>query len=241
MINKEFPITVLLYHQIGEHSDKRANLDCFCYRKEFIKQLNFLKENEIPVITLYEAHQILDSGIEINSPMVVLTFDDGYEDFYHIVYPILIKMNFRAHLYIPAGRINKSSNWMSDSNSYLNLMNNNQTREVANNNVLIGSHSMTHKKLSFLDYNDLKYEVKENKIVLEDIICTEVTDFSYPHGNYDRRVIEEVLLAGYKTAVTCLPKSYSEESKLLEIPRIYMTSKDTLDTFKNKVSRFFKI
>src|SRR5690606_21767381 len=36
-----------------------------------------------------------------DKPVVVLTFDDAYEDFYTVVWPILKKFNFPAVLYTP--------------------------------------------------------------------------------------------------------------------------------------------
>jgi len=69
----------------------------------------------------------------------------------------------------------------------------------------IGGHTVSHpddmKKLS----SEYAYDdIYSNKVWLEQIIGREITEFCYPSGRYDDRIIEEVKRAGFEEARTTL-------------------------------------
>ena len=77
-----------------------------------------------------------------------------------------------------------------------------QIRELAKS-FRIGGHTKTHPQdMKALDDDELKYVIQRNKEDLERIIQRDITDFAYPKGRYDERVIEAVKEAGFKTART---------------------------------------
>ena len=77
-----------------------------------------------------------------------------------------------------------------------------EIRELAKS-FRIGGHTKTHPHdMKQLDAEELKYIIQRNKEDLEAIIRREITDFAYPKGRYDERVIEAVKEAGFKTART---------------------------------------
>ena len=81
-------------------------------------------------------------------------------------------------------------------------LNINEIRELAKS-FRIGGHTKTHPKdMKQLDAEELKYVIQRNKEDLERIIQRDITDFAYPKGRYDERVIKAVEDAGFKTART---------------------------------------
>lgn len=228
-------IPVLLYHEVSDYCDEYTNLDCHCYTKNFIKHLEFFKREGFSIITLDEAILRLNSNVSLDARCIVLTFDDAFESFYDIVYPILCDMRVISHLYVPVGRINQYSMWMKDIKSYKKLMKYSQIEEVAANNVKVGSHSMTHSKLALINGENKSAEIMNSKLILENIIGLPVDDFSYPHGSYCQETIEYVQKAGYRTAVTCISEFFNNTHSKLEIPRIYITQNDTVDSLSDKI------
>ncbi len=137
---------------------------------------------------------------------VILTFDDGYEDFYTHAFPVLDRLKLSATVFVVVNRIGKSNIWDGHLPVRLRpLMNAPQIRELHRLGVTFGSHSLTHPFLTQLRDQDLHREVSISKSRLEDLLGSEVTGFSYPSGRVDDRVRAAVAEAGYKTAVSTRP------------------------------------
>lgn len=69
----------------------------------------------------------------------------------------------------------------------------------------IGSHSVTHCDLTKLSENDILYELKVSKEVLEGIIDEKVRSFAYPYGCFNKITKELARVAGYENARTTEP------------------------------------
>jgi len=66
----------------------------------------------------------------------------------------------------------------------------------------IGSHSLTHRRLTDLPDNEVDRELSQSKATLEDITGQEIMSFCYPFGDFDLRVKSRVEIAGYRLART---------------------------------------
>lgn len=77
-----------------------------------------------------------------------------------------------------------------------------QAREMGANGVEIGSHTVTHPILTQVDDEQLRREMAESKIRIENELGQEARLFCYPNGNFDSRVQFAAENAGYLCAVT---------------------------------------
>ena len=141
-----------------------------------------------------------------SSPMISLTFDDGSNTFYDgsngssgdstTAYYILSHKNspngYKATTYIPTSLIG-STGYMSTP----------QLSFIAQKGYEIASHSVSHGDLTAIsDNSELASEFTTSKSTLEGILGVgsgAVTDFAYPFGTYDSRVIAAEQTAGYQT------------------------------------------
>ena len=134
---------------------------------------------------------------------VVLTFDDGYDDFYTEVFPLIAEHGLKPLVFLPLDWIGKWNGWDQDKPvRRRNLLSLEQIRELQRNGVRFGSHSMTHAFLPALGPEALRSEVNGSKARLEDLLGEEISAFAYPFGGATRRVRAEVIRAGYKVAFT---------------------------------------
>jgi peptidoglycan/xylan/chitin deacetylase (PgdA/CDA1 family)/GT2 family glycosyltransferase len=138
-----------------------------------------------------------------SSRRVILTFDDGYDDFLTEAFPVLQRFGFKATVFVVVDRIGKRNEW-DESGGYPSrqLLSLDQIRDLHGHGVQFGSHTLTHPYLTNLSDRDLEREVRDSKCKLEDLLGTEVNSFSYPYGAVDMRVRGAVARAGYKVAVT---------------------------------------
>ncbi|WP_226663731.1 polysaccharide deacetylase family protein [Microbulbifer aggregans] len=68
--------------------------------------------------------------------------------------------------------------------------------------VTIGSHTLSHPRLSQLTLDEARREINQSKFRLEEKLGSRINHFSYPYGDYSRDVVELVMEAGYLTATT---------------------------------------
>jgi peptidoglycan/xylan/chitin deacetylase (PgdA/CDA1 family)/GT2 family glycosyltransferase len=180
---------------------------------------------------------------------VMLTFDDGYDDFYSEAFPILKQMNLKATVFVVVERIGQSNVW-DEANAYRkrNLLSLAQIRELHRHGIQFGSHSLTHPFLTQLSNADLRREVADSKRRLEDFLGSEVSCFAYPYGDVDARVCWAVAEAGYRIGMTteeglnfwndplCLKRSnVSEKDTMIEFVLKLATGRDYRQELKRRM------
>lgn len=136
--------------------------------------------------------------------MAVLTFDDGYQDFYYIVAPLLRDYGVRATVFVVSGYVDTQRifKWIEQPELPLDwVMTSEQIRELHDEGFEIGSHTVTHPQLTAINAIDVMNELVKSKSMLEEIIGDEVVSFCYPQGFYNRETIRLVQEAGYRAAV----------------------------------------
>ena len=90
----------------------------------------------------------------------------------------------------------------------------------------IGSHTMSHPNLAYIDQESLMFELKESKRILEDNLNEPILDFSYPNPalipNYNELTYSAVQDSGYRSAVTCVPGPVKHNDDVLLMNRMYV-------------------
>lgn len=136
---------------------------------------------------------------------IALTFDDGYEDFFHFAAPILHEFGFSATVYIVADPIGGMNTWDSGrGRKARRLLSARQLLELVDQGFEIGSHSLTHAWLPDLTLAELERELRSSRAILEQTVSRSVVSFAYPSGGVNVRVRNAVREAGYDSAVTAL-------------------------------------
>lgn len=189
-------VPILIYHYVEYVTDERDTI-----RKSlnilphiFIRQIETLKNAGYTFITASELIDILDGKIKLPQKPIVITFDDGYRDFYTDVFPILKKYKVKAVAYIVSGFLDKP-----------NYLFTNQLKEIVKSKLVeIGAHSVNHFRLKGLDPLLARYEILNSKKDLEKLIHIPVVSFAYPDGSFDDESIKMVRQAGFKSAATTL-------------------------------------
>jgi peptidoglycan/xylan/chitin deacetylase (PgdA/CDA1 family) len=84
----------------------------------------------------------------------------------------------------------------------------------------IGSHTVTHPYLSAMSRSIQRYEVRQSKLLLEDILGRSITSFSYPYGNYTADVVALVRDAEYDCACAVRNPPITKHHNVFQLPRI---------------------
>lgn len=201
-----FRIPVLLYHYVEYVEDKsdtiRQSLNITPYA--FEEQIKTFKDNGYTFLTASDVSDILDGRKKMPKKPVVITFDDGYRDFYTDAFPILKKYQAKATAYIVPNFLDRP-NYMFVS----------QVEEIIKSGLVeIGAHTLNHVYLKGIDAKIAKEEIAESKKELEKKFNIEVVSFAYPYGAFDQETEKLVKEAGFKTAVsTILGIAVSRENR----------------------------
>ena len=98
--------------------------------------------------------------------------------------------------------------------------------------VRIGSHSVTHPRLSQLSQASEWKEITSSKATLEDILQRPVDTFSYPFGDrsdYSGRTIAAVQKAGYRLACSNFEGAVGSKSDRFQLPRLHVMNWNASD------------
>lgn len=91
---------ILMYHRFSEQAEPGCTS-----RASFEQQLDYLQRNHT-VTTLQDIVSAADNGKGLPRNAVVLTIDDGYEDFYSVAFPLLKQFDLPATLFVTTGFVN---------------------------------------------------------------------------------------------------------------------------------------
>ncbi|WP_042393196.1 polysaccharide deacetylase family protein [Streptacidiphilus carbonis] len=198
------PVPVLMYHSVSDVPGPGTKA-LAVRRAAFERQLTVLDELGLTTVTVAElaAHWRRRAaglpGPPLPARPVVLTFDDGYEDFHSAVLPALREHGATATLFVTTG-------WLADAGEERagrplgRMLCWKQLDEIAAEGVEVGGHSHSHPELDQLDPIALREELVRNLGLLEDRLQRPVSSFGYPFGYSDRRVRDAVRAAGYRAA-----------------------------------------
>src|SRR5436305_2720283 len=115
---------------------------------------------------------------------VLVTFDDGYEDFLDSALPELTRRRIPAVVFVVAGRIGGFNDWDRVLGAGpVRLMDADTLRRIAGGGVELGSHAMRHRSLATLEPSELATEVRESAAAIESLGLPRPRLFSYPYGD----------------------------------------------------------
>ncbi|MCL5670451.1 MAG: polysaccharide deacetylase family protein [Acidobacteria bacterium] len=209
---------VLLYHRLGMVKFGSLVAGQYVAPRLFASQLDCLNSRGWEHSAL---HEIIDLDRSGREDQYGVTFDDGYLSVYEHACPALSARGMSATIYVVANSIGGINEWDKRAGDREErMMSAAQVRELADSGFEIGSHTLTHPRLTELNDTDLDEEIAGSKHKLEDLTGKEVRSFSYPYGDYDNRVLRAVVAAGYSSAVSTRLGVVKDGASVFEIPRV---------------------
>lgn len=100
----------------------------------------------------------------------------------------------------------------------------------------IGSHTVTHPLLTFEDDATQAWELNSSRELLQNRLGADVRAFAYPNGDWNSKVRESVIRAGYSCAFTTKAGYYANGGDLYSIPRILL-HEGAVTGFRGRFSR----
>lgn len=195
-------IPILTYHNVARVPDTaRSARGLYVSPVSFARQMRLLRMLGFRGLSMSDARPYL-SG-EQHGRIAVITLDDGYVDNLEHALPVLQRHGFTATCYAVSGRSGQYNTWDADRLGVRKpLMSAAQLRSWHEGGMEVGAHTRTHPHLTQCSDAELASEIGGSKAELEDVLGTAVTQFCYPYGDHDDRVVAHVREAGFDAATT---------------------------------------
>lgn len=231
-------VAVLMYHQVGSFGRPRSHPGCFCRIDRFETQMRTLARLGFRVIGLADAIDWASGsgGMPQSAPSVVLSFDDGTDDFLRTALPILARFNYPAAVFPVSGLLGMPASF-AGYRPTPSILSASQLRELRDMSVEIGSHTVTHRHLSTLGDADLRYELCRSKEHLEQVLDVQVNHLCYPSGDVDDRVRNAARSVGYRCGLTTRAGVVRRGMDPFDLPRIKISYGDDAIRFAWKLLR----
>ena len=191
----EIYLPILLYHYVEIVTDERDTIreGLSITPQVFESQLVTLVNNGFTPITFDDLSAYYAGRAELPNKPIIITFDDGYRDFYTDVFPLLKKHQIRAAIFVVSGFLDYTKNYLTRT----------QLAEIAESPLVeINAHSVNHPNLTLLALPGAAWEIAESKRALEAVLGRPVNHFAYPFGAYSQILAQEVTRAGFHSAAT---------------------------------------
>lgn len=219
---------LLVYHSVGSDVPQAVRPQTFQF------QVQFLKDKFDEFVTVDDL---------INQPngsnnSVALTFDDGCRDLLDHALPILDNEAVSGTFYFPTKYLGKT---FTLGGKELPVMTPSEVSNLSDLGHEIGSHSVSHRRLTCLSSDEIQFELSQSKRSLEQITGTAVTSFAYPEGRYNETTIQYLKDASYRTAVTTDEMLYDHTRGTYQIPRISINQQLDHAAFSVKTSSALRI
>ncbi|MDR3565778.1 MAG: polysaccharide deacetylase family protein [Negativicutes bacterium] len=214
-------VPVLNYHKVLDGADTPLALGT----GEFEEQMAYLHDQGFHAITPDQLIDYIEKGKPLPDKPVLITFDDGYQDFYDNAYPILKKYGLTATVFL-------ISDVVGHDPGYLKWDEIEEMRQKGKG-IVFGSHTLSHVALKTLPPEEIMAQLVKSREGIEWRLDVPVKYFAYPGGSYSREVEKMVQQAGYRAAFTVDLGRVHRDSNIYALERIpiYKTQRSFVDFY----------
>jgi peptidoglycan/xylan/chitin deacetylase (PgdA/CDA1 family) len=224
-------VCFLIYHRIGGQLPLDIDLPLALFRR----QLDYLSQTG-RVMRYDDALDLLKNDSPAGDDLFVLTFDDGYEDFYIQVFPLLRELGLPATLFVTTGFVEGEVSPLTDSGLDVRPVTWEMLAEMQTSGlVTLGAHTHSHPSLTGQSPDRITEELAYPIELFRQRLDCVPGHFAYPRAIWDEQVEEQVKRL-YRTAVIADgQKAMATEFDPYRIPRIPIRASDGWLFFRAKI------
>lgn len=197
---------VFIYHRFSDSKHQSTNTST----KELKAQFEYFKTNNYEVVPLEKILNKLKNKEDIPSNWVALTIDDTYKSFYQNGLKLFKEYNYSFTLFVYVE---------ATENRYGDFMTWDELKEVKKYGE-VELHSYSHPSLIKLSNEDIAKDTQKAIDIFEKNMGYKPKIYSYPFGEYDDRVKNEILKFGFDSILNQNNGSVNSKSDIFDINRI---------------------
>lgn len=234
-LGKKPAVPILMYHSVADdpQSSMHPYFRTTVSPKVFAAQMAYLHREGYVTRNPHEVGQGTSP-----EKSVVITFDDGFFDFYQHAAPVLKQYGFTATVYLPTAFIgNTRKNFKSQG-----CLTWNEVRELKTAGFQFGSHTVSHPQLHDLDWPAIEEELRESKGTIEQELGSAADSFAYPFAfpetdaEFKGKLREALNCVGYRSGVCTTIGRAVRGSDPFFLRRLPVNSNDDPQLFAAKLN-----
>jgi peptidoglycan/xylan/chitin deacetylase (PgdA/CDA1 family) len=206
VVSAKRTLPILMYHSISDVAESEVSpyYKTSTSPARFEQQMRWLTEAGFRSVDLEEGLRLAQRGIEKQEKIVVITFDDGFRDFYDSAFPVLKKCGHTATMFLPTAFLRDKRQSFKNKE----CLTWREVRELRTDGIRFGSHTASHPVFYKSSWQEIENELAVSKENLERALGEKITSFAYPYAfpQHDRQFVkkfQELLRQlGYQSCAT---------------------------------------
>lgn len=209
-------VPILMYHSISEEQGPTSIAPAV-----FEAQMHAIATAgwNVAPLSAYAAWRLRGGALPLRT--LIVTFDDGYQDFADAAFPILERFKFPATVFVPTRLVGGGAGWGGAASAGRPIMNWDTIRALASKGIEFAPHGRAHIDLATLDQSALVSEVAGSGEDLQSALGTRSRHFAPPFGRTSPAA-QAVIQANYDISVGVGLGVATRQSPAHDAPRIEM-------------------
>ena len=164
-------LTIIQYQNVSKNPDAYR---LWLSTDSFQKQIEYLSANNFQFLSMDDAilYMKRKKSVENGRP-ISLTFDNGYQEFYENVFPILTQKQYPATILISPSKVGTSTTMGTTKVDYLSW---GTLKELRRNDIIIGAYEDAAWNVNDIPEDVVREHIVEYKKILEDKLGEEITN-----------------------------------------------------------------
>lgn len=216
---------ILYYHRVPEDSAAGFN-----------RQMYLLNKWTSPISA--------DSGYpdQAGARYSAVTFDDAFSDTLRRVLPIMKHHEVPFTVFVPTGFMGDAPGWIEGlGRDEEAIVSHDELLKISDEPlVTIGSHCVTHRRLSGLDDRSAEEELCRSRKDIETLLGKTSDLIAFPHGDFSPHHLEMARRCGYKRAFSIQPEMMDPANRQFLAGRISVEPSDSDLEFILKISGSYR-
>ncbi|MDQ2974673.1 MAG: polysaccharide deacetylase family protein [Acidobacteriota bacterium] len=233
-------VMVLCYHGVTERTTRnpKDHFGLHVRHDRFLAHLDFLRRH-YRIVSLEDYLTSRPQAKALPDYSVVLTFDDGYRNFFTAAAPRLAAQGMTASVFLITDRVRNDearvvNNWVeSDDETYLSWA---EAQQLSQQGFEFGSHTCSHLKLPELSMMEIEHELRDSSAGITRQLKTEAIPLAYPYGLASHGIATTAKSLGYVCALTTDTGFIDGETNLFMLNRTLIGDDDDVAAFATRVS-----
>lgn len=168
-----------MYHKLSLNTNDNLTVSADIFEK----QLLYLKEKNYQPITVKQLIEHQYQKAKLPKKPILLTFDDGYENNYTYLYPLLKKHALKATISLPVAYLSHLNEWDAGDEIIMSIE---RLKQMDSSYIEYGLHSFQHQNYREISNDELIEDVNKCKLILSENSIPFVPSITYPYGAYPR-------------------------------------------------------
>lgn len=192
-------------HILNSHYISKGDVNAEVFY-DLLKQLS----KHVDLIKIEDALDLIQNQQVKNKKCIAFTFDDGFEECFTKIAPVIEQFDSNALFFINPGFIDGNTEYIKEFQQQKvhvdkNPMNWNQIQELHHRGFIIGNHTLDHVRLINLPKQELEQQILKSKYRIEEIIDDDCNYFAWTYGGMNDISYEalQIALKHHKYAFSC--------------------------------------